>query len=100
MAREISDVEKMLTRHAEKRHRGLKIEDCYNLGCRVCTFVWDLSDIRYNITYAMYTNLFLTISGELFFELLYVEDVLFLRNQVLKISFIESGNITVANTMD
>jgi len=46
LAREISDVEKMLTRHAEKRHRGLKIEDCYNLGCRVCTFVWDLSDIR------------------------------------------------------
>jgi len=46
LAREISDVEKMLTRHAEKRHRGLKIEDCYNLGCRVCNFVWDLTDIR------------------------------------------------------
>ena len=46
LSREVTSVKKMLTRHAEKRHRGMKIEDCYNLGCRVCTFVWSFNDIQ------------------------------------------------------
>ena len=46
LARDVDTVEKMLKRHAEKRHRGMRIEECYNLGCRVCSLVWRLDDIQ------------------------------------------------------
>jgi len=42
LARDVTTVRKMLTRHAEKRHRGLEIDKCFQLGCRVCTYVWGL----------------------------------------------------------
>ena len=42
LARDVATVGKMLTRHAEKRHRGLEIDKCFQLGCRVCTYVWGL----------------------------------------------------------
>ena len=46
LARDVATVRKMLTRHAEKRHRGIGIDECFNLGCRVCTYVWGLGDAK------------------------------------------------------
>ena len=48
LARDIdsAEMQKMMKRHAEKRHRGLKIEECYNLGCRVCSQVWRLDELK------------------------------------------------------
>ena len=46
LARDVATVEKMLKRHAEKRHRGITIEECYNLGCRVCSKTWKLEEVR------------------------------------------------------
>ena len=46
LARDVATVRKMLTRHAEKRHRGIVIDECFNLGCRVCTYVWGLDDAK------------------------------------------------------
>lgn len=44
LARDLTTVSRMLTRHAEKRHRGLEIDKCFQLGCRVCTYVWGLGE--------------------------------------------------------
>ena len=46
LGRDLATVRKMLTRHAEKRHRGIEIDECFNLGCRVCTYVWGLGDAK------------------------------------------------------
>lgn len=38
--------QKTLLRHSEKKHQGQPIEDCFELGCRVCPRLWSLAEVE------------------------------------------------------